>query len=120
MRRFRPPCRRSDCSSSTEGWGPLCKFLGKEVPDEPFLFVNETEDLNKARRVMVIVSHAWLPGHEGHGVPVAVGAMRKRSRQRTAGEHQSMFASVLSLWLVRVGCGCVLHTAFRVTFDIVH
>ena len=73
MRRFRPPCRRSDCSSSTEGWGPLCKFLGKEVPDEPFLFVNETEDLNKARRVMVIVSHAWLPGHEGHGVPVAVG-----------------------------------------------
>ena len=70
---FRPPCRRSDCSSSTEGWGPLCKFLGKEVPDEPFLFVNETEDLNKARRVMVIVSHAWLPGHEGHGVPVAVG-----------------------------------------------
>ena len=56
-----------------QGWAPLCEFLGKEVPDEPFPFVNETEDLNKARRVMVIVSHAWLPGHEGHGVPVAVG-----------------------------------------------
>ena len=42
--------------------GPLCKFLGKEVPDEPFLFVNETEDLNKARKVMVFVSYAWLPG----------------------------------------------------------
>ena len=62
IRRSRPPCRRSDCSSSTEGWGPLCKFLGKEVPDEPFPFVNETEDLNKARKVMVFVSYAWLPG----------------------------------------------------------
>ena len=45
-----------------QGWAPLCEFLGKEVPDEPFPFVNETEDLNKARKVMVFVSYAWLPG----------------------------------------------------------
>lgn len=24
-----------------EGWGPLCRFLGKEVPDVPFPHVNE-------------------------------------------------------------------------------
>ncbi|XP_078488361.1 uncharacterized protein LOC144745955 [Ciona intestinalis] len=23
-----------------DGWGPLCKFLGKPIPDEPFPFVN--------------------------------------------------------------------------------
>ena len=58
---FRPPCRRSDCSSSTEGWGPLCKFLGKEVPVEPFLFVNETEDLNEARRLFQRVQSTLVP-----------------------------------------------------------
>ncbi|KAI7352233.1 hypothetical protein KC320_g4541 [Hortaea werneckii] len=26
-----------------EGWGPLCEFLGKEVPDVPFPHVNEKE-----------------------------------------------------------------------------
>lgn len=26
-----------------EGWEPLCKFLGKEIPDVPFPRVNETE-----------------------------------------------------------------------------
>ena len=40
---------------------------------DDFPWVRAAEDLNEARRVMVIVSHAWLPGHEGHDVPVAVG-----------------------------------------------
>ena len=44
-----------------EGWGPLCAFLGKEVPDEPFPFVNESADLKFAVKVMVVLSYAWLP-----------------------------------------------------------
>ena len=44
-----------------EGWGPLCAFLGKEVPDEPFPNVNESKELARATRIMKAVSYAWLP-----------------------------------------------------------
>jgi len=44
-----------------EGWAPLCAFLGKEVPPEPFPFANETADLEFAKKVMVVLSYAWLP-----------------------------------------------------------
>lgn len=44
-----------------EGWPPLCAFLGKEVPVEPFPYVNESADLEFATKVMIIVSYAWLP-----------------------------------------------------------
>ncbi|ORY08588.1 P-loop containing nucleoside triphosphate hydrolase protein [Clohesyomyces aquaticus] len=30
-----------------DGWAPLCEFLGKEIPDEPFPFVNEAPDTAK-------------------------------------------------------------------------
>ena len=33
--------------SPKEGWGPLCAFLGKPVPDEPFPHVNDTADFRK-------------------------------------------------------------------------
>eukprot|EP00931_Biecheleriopsis_adriatica_P077872 TRINITY_DN51354_c0_g1_i1.p1 TRINITY_DN51354_c0_g1~~TRINITY_DN51354_c0_g1_i1.p1 ORF type:complete len:281 (+),score=52.54 TRINITY_DN51354_c0_g1_i1:107-844(+) len=44
-----------------EGWAPLCAFLGKEVPAEPFPNINESADLKKAQTVMVAISYAWLP-----------------------------------------------------------
>lgn len=44
-----------------EGWAPLCAFLGKEVPPEPFPFVNETADLQFARKIMAMLTYAWLP-----------------------------------------------------------
>jgi hypothetical protein len=31
----------------SDGWGPLCDFLGKEVPDVPFPRVNEAEEFKK-------------------------------------------------------------------------
>ena len=31
-----------------DGWGPLCKFLGKDVPQEAFPHVNDTESNSKA------------------------------------------------------------------------
>jgi len=31
----------------TDGWGPLCAFLGKEVPDAGFPWVNETKALQE-------------------------------------------------------------------------
>ncbi|KAK9709244.1 hypothetical protein K7432_009162 [Basidiobolus ranarum] len=30
-----------------EGWEPLCKFLGKPVPDEPFPHVNDTNEMKE-------------------------------------------------------------------------
>mmetsp|Transcript_34366 Transcript_34366/g.41523 ORF Transcript_34366/g.41523 Transcript_34366/m.41523 type:complete len:266 (-) Transcript_34366:56-853(-) len=44
-----------------DGWGPLCTFLEKEEPTEPFPFVNESAVLEFATKVMVTVSYAWLP-----------------------------------------------------------
>jgi hypothetical protein len=44
-----------------EGWAPLCSFLGKEVPTEPFPFVNESADLKMAIHVQIALSYAWIP-----------------------------------------------------------
>ncbi|KAJ0414711.1 hypothetical protein BJY00DRAFT_318551 [Aspergillus carlsbadensis] len=47
------------------GWGPLCEFLGKEVPDEPFPFVNTRVDHREK------IKSGWmslLPGLRGLGV----------------------------------------------------
>ena len=44
-----------------QGWSPLCEFLGKDVPEEPFPNVNESADIEFASKVMVAISYAWLP-----------------------------------------------------------
>jgi len=38
----------------TDGWGPLCKFLGKEVPKEEFPHVNDKATMKMITRVVVI------------------------------------------------------------------
>lgn len=35
--------------SVEDGWGPLCEFLGKDVPAMDFPRVNDTEELNQIR-----------------------------------------------------------------------
>mmetsp|Transcript_15390 Transcript_15390/g.30379 ORF Transcript_15390/g.30379 Transcript_15390/m.30379 type:complete len:269 (-) Transcript_15390:58-864(-) len=44
-----------------EGWGPLCEFLGKDVPEGGFPHVNESAELETASKVMTVVSYIWLP-----------------------------------------------------------
>jgi len=44
-----------------EGWGPLCEFLEKEVPHEPFPNVNESKELQRATLIMKVVSYGWFP-----------------------------------------------------------
>ncbi|KAI3661867.1 hypothetical protein MP638_005908 [Amoeboaphelidium occidentale] len=39
-----------------EGWEPLCKFLGKPVPNEPFPRVNERDEFKRMIRGMALVS----------------------------------------------------------------
>jgi hypothetical protein len=35
-----------------QGWGPLCEFLGVEVPDKPFPHLNDAADM---RRLILMV-----------------------------------------------------------------
>jgi hypothetical protein len=44
-----------------DGWEPLCKFLGKPVPDEPFPWANDGATADKiAARVMAGLVMRWL------------------------------------------------------------
>ena len=49
-----------------QGWGPLCEFLGVEVPDEPFPHVNSSAD----RRVLV-----RAVGALSYALPLVAGAL---------------------------------------------
>jgi hypothetical protein len=41
-----------------DGWGPLCEFLGVEVPDEPFPRVNDTAEMRRRIRAIRALSLA--------------------------------------------------------------
>jgi hypothetical protein len=38
------------------GWGPLCEFLGVEVPDEPFPRTNDTAEMRRRLRAVKVIS----------------------------------------------------------------
>jgi hypothetical protein len=44
----------------SEGWGPLCEFLGVEVPDKPFPHLNDAEvfreRIRRIRRLTVAMA----------------------------------------------------------------
>ena len=61
-----------------EGWAPLCAFLRKEIPPEPFPQVNESADLQFAAKVMVGLSYAWLPALAVAACAVRAGVDRLR------------------------------------------
>ena len=42
-----------------DGWGPLCAFLGRPVPETPFPKVNDTAEFKKRVRIMEILT--WAP-----------------------------------------------------------
>jgi hypothetical protein len=42
-----------------DGWGPLCAFLGKPVPETPFPNVNDTAEFRKRIRIMELLT--WAP-----------------------------------------------------------
>ena len=43
-----------------QGWGPLCEFLGKEVPDTPFPHINESAEFEE--RARLITKHVLMRG----------------------------------------------------------
>jgi len=43
------PAERLLVFKAKQGWGPLCAFLGVEVPDKPYPRTNSTEEFNSRR-----------------------------------------------------------------------
>lgn len=42
-----------------EGWEPLCRFLGKPVPDVPFPHVNDRESFQTALSMVLFITWTW-------------------------------------------------------------
>jgi len=57
-----------------KGWEPLCKFLGKDVPEEPYPRINEGDSVAKFHafmywRQLFLLVGGWLK------MPLAVGGL---------------------------------------------
>ena len=44
----------------SEGWEPLCKFIGKDVPNEPFPNVNDAKSFQKLLRTFRVLGGVML------------------------------------------------------------
>ncbi|MCJ1400453.1 hypothetical protein MMC11_003658 [Xylographa trunciseda] len=57
-----------------EGWAPLCKFLGKEIPDEPFPRANVGKDSASRLKIAIAVRTAMIIAQAGKkwAIPIAV------------------------------------------------
>ena len=62
-----------------DGWGPLCKFLGVEVPDEPFPRVNDTAEMQRRIRSLRALSLA-VPAALVLLVATALALLGRRAR----------------------------------------
>lgn len=61
------------------GWEPLCKFLGKELPDEPFPHCNAAATCNNAIGAFIgkTVKHSLLNLRDVVGIaPIGYGLLR--------------------------------------------
>jgi hypothetical protein len=62
-----------------EGWGPLCEFLGVEVPeDEPFPHLNDTKVFRRRVKLILAASAAGLAGGVSLVVLGLILLLRKR------------------------------------------
>jgi len=60
----------------SEGWEPLCKFLGKPIPKEPFPHLNETASFQAFFTRLNVFGYVLFFGLLS--VPVVVGVVAKR------------------------------------------
>jgi hypothetical protein len=66
-----------------DGWGPLCEFLGVEMPDEPFPHLNDSEVFKgRIRRIRVLTSVALTLGVSLAGLVLLRLGWRRRHRTR--------------------------------------
>ena len=53
-----------------DGWGPLCKFLGKPIPDEPFPHLNESKSVQAVFQEMMKKGMRNIARNVGIGLAV--------------------------------------------------
>jgi hypothetical protein len=77
--RQRVPPERLLVYEVKEGWGPLCDFLGVEVPDQPFPHLNDTEAFRGwVRRIRLLTTVALTIGVLLAGLVVLRFSRRRR------------------------------------------
>ena len=74
VRELTPPDRLLEYKLSN-GWEPLCKHLGKPVPDEPFPYLNESEWFDEMIAILLKVRLLRLVKTWGAYVVAAFAAM---------------------------------------------
>lgn len=62
----------------SQGWGPLCDFLGVEVPDEPFPRLNDTAEMRDRLRKLQAISVA-VPAGVGLVAALALVKLGRRA-----------------------------------------
>jgi len=76
----RVPAERLLVYDVKQGWGPLCEFLGVEVPERPFPHLNDTETFRKLiRRLSVLAVAAPVVAISLAGI--SLRRLRKRRRR---------------------------------------
>ncbi len=45
----------------TDGWAPLCQFLGQPVPSVPFPHTNDSGAMRNMRLILLVVIYGWVP-----------------------------------------------------------
>jgi len=60
-----------------EGWGPLCDFLGVEVPDEPFPHLNDSREMRR-RLIGLVAASAAVPVLAAAAVLAALALLLRR------------------------------------------
>jgi hypothetical protein len=63
---------------SADGWGPLCKFLGKDAPEEPYPQINDADSTVKL--MSMVYAMLWIRAAKkvalwGLGVGAALGGV---------------------------------------------
>src|SRR5438874_1763910 len=80
----------------SQGWGPLCAFLGVPVPDKPFPRLNDTKAFQRRNTAMTVVSWAVLAAPAVVAAVLASLARRRSSavyqRKRSAGPDEGTVA----------------------------
>jgi len=80
--RRRVPPERLLVFDVSQGWTPLCNFLGVEVPDEPFPYLNEAREMRRRLFGLVALSSTVPALAVLAGVAATVFIVRRVARSR--------------------------------------
>lgn len=87
------PADRLLVHSAKQGWEPLCKFLGRPIPDSPYPRANDTASIQKAMRAFKI-----LHGVVFYLMPVATAVTGYLCRDSLSAAAVSISQLVANIW----------------------